>query len=192
MRYAVAVLAFILLALFPAGLLAQEIKSGPQPGEEIPGPFHELNVNGAHAGNPHCLVCEYGLRPVVVVFARGTEGAALTTLLQKLDADVGKYKNAQLRAFAVIFSEDLTKEDARQEFLTRVEKLAAGVKNIVLAVAGPDGPAKYKLTKDAAVTALLYRDLKVEANFAYAKDKMTEKDVNTIQEAVEKLVGAKK
>lgn len=33
-----------------------EIKSGLQPGDKIPGPFHPLNVNGSRAGQKNCLI----------------------------------------------------------------------------------------------------------------------------------------
>ena len=32
------------------------LKSGPQTGETIPGPFHPTNVTGKQAGKKHCLV----------------------------------------------------------------------------------------------------------------------------------------
>jgi hypothetical protein len=32
------------------------LKSGPQPGKNIPGPFHPTNITGAQAGKKHCLV----------------------------------------------------------------------------------------------------------------------------------------
>jgi len=35
---------------------AEELKSGPQTGKHIPGPFHPLNVNGSAAGQKSCLV----------------------------------------------------------------------------------------------------------------------------------------
>ena len=47
-------IAFVVLAL-PAAALA-ELKSGPQPGENLPGPFHPLNVNGPAAGEKACPV----------------------------------------------------------------------------------------------------------------------------------------
>src|SRR2546422_3030667 len=56
MRYAVpTILAVIVLLIVSCGILSAgaELKSGPQPGESIPAPFHYLNVNGSHAGNPH-------------------------------------------------------------------------------------------------------------------------------------------
>jgi len=32
------------------------LKSGPQTGTDIPGPFHPTNLTGAQAGKKHCLV----------------------------------------------------------------------------------------------------------------------------------------
>jgi hypothetical protein len=43
--------------MFLAGPLgAEEIKSGLQPGDKLPGPFHPLNINGSSAGKKSCLV----------------------------------------------------------------------------------------------------------------------------------------
>src|SRR5262245_47781782 len=92
----------VLLIAGSAVLAGQNAKSGVQPGDVLPGPFHPYNVTGAHADRPHCLVCEYALRPVAMVFARELPGAdgPLTKLLQGLDAAVGK-SGGELRSFAV-------------------------------------------------------------------------------------------
>jgi hypothetical protein len=45
------------VALVAGFALAAEVKSGPQPGEKIPGPFTPLNVTGEGAGQKKCLVC---------------------------------------------------------------------------------------------------------------------------------------
>lgn len=42
--------------LLAASAGAAEIKSGLQPGEKLPGPFHPLNINGSRAGQKNCLV----------------------------------------------------------------------------------------------------------------------------------------
>ena len=42
--------------MLTAGVLAGDLKSGPEVGKELPGPFHPLNVNGAKAGEKNCLV----------------------------------------------------------------------------------------------------------------------------------------
>src|SRR5437879_5242718 len=103
MRYAVPIVFALLVALRLSAAVsgaAEELKSGPQPGESIPGPFHYFNVNGPHASHPHCLVCEFGLRPVVLIFLRESPAAKpqLMNLLQRLDEAVGRYRNAELRA----------------------------------------------------------------------------------------------
>ncbi len=61
-------LTFALVA--STALAAETLKSGPQVGEDVPGPFHPLNINGAKAGQKNCLFCENGSNPVAMVFAR--------------------------------------------------------------------------------------------------------------------------
>lgn len=53
-RIAVGSLAVTLLV--GSVLAADALKSGPQPGEMVPGPFNPLNVNGSDAGTKRCLV----------------------------------------------------------------------------------------------------------------------------------------
>jgi hypothetical protein len=43
-------------ALLVSGANAAELKSGPQVGEKLPGPFHPLNINGPTPGQKQCLV----------------------------------------------------------------------------------------------------------------------------------------
>jgi len=54
-RYVFAALALTALA---AACEAQGdgLKSGPQVGTQIPGPFHPLNVTGEAAGKKNCLI----------------------------------------------------------------------------------------------------------------------------------------
>jgi hypothetical protein len=196
MRYAVLMVFAFLVGLrvcCGASAAAEELKSGPQPGESIPGPFHYFNVNGPHANHPHCLVCEFGLRPVVLVFLRESPDAKpqFMTLLQKLDEAVGRYKNAELRAGVIVLNDDFTNEQTRKDLLQKLEASAKDLKNVVIAVDGAAGPDNYKLSKDAEATVLLYNKHKVLANLAFAKDKFTDKDVETILAAVRKMIGAK-
>ncbi|MFN4259925.1 MAG: hypothetical protein ACK4RK_11585 [Gemmataceae bacterium] len=45
------------MVLFLGGtLVADELKSGPQVGQTIPGAFNPLNVTGSDAGQKRCLV----------------------------------------------------------------------------------------------------------------------------------------
>src|SRR5262245_12556772 len=78
----------LVCALVVAGAHAEPaaaVKSGPQAGEELAGPFHPLNINGKQAGKKHCLYCENGNAPVAMIFAR-EPSANLTALLKKIDA----------------------------------------------------------------------------------------------------------
>ncbi len=48
--------ALVAVALVATSYAADDLKSGPQVGKNIPGPFHPLNVTGTAAGRKHCLV----------------------------------------------------------------------------------------------------------------------------------------
>src|SRR5438046_2382922 len=79
---------------------AEKLKSGPQPGEILAGPFHPLNVTGDKAGKKHCLYCENGAKPVAMVFAREVT-PALATLIKKIDAVHDKNKE-RMGSFVVL------------------------------------------------------------------------------------------
>src|SRR2546423_806269 len=95
-------LAFLFVA--SAGLAADAVKSGPQSGEKLPGAFHPLNVNGANAGKKHCLYCDNGLNPVVMIFARDVS-APLTNLIKKVDAATAKNAGNRMGSFVVFCSD---------------------------------------------------------------------------------------
>ncbi len=48
--------ALALSAMVGIAVADNALKSGPQTGENIPGPFHPTNITGAKAGEKHCLV----------------------------------------------------------------------------------------------------------------------------------------
>ncbi len=187
--------ALVLLLAAGVGLAAQDARSGPAAGSPLPGPFHPLNVTGAHAGNPHCLVCEYGLAPVAVVFCRSLpdQGKPLTALLQKLDAAVTQNARAGFKAFAVLLTDDVNKEETRKEGMRRLEDVGKGadLKNLILALDTAAGPADYKLSPDADVTVILYRELQVKANFTFKRDQLSDKDVSAVLEGVKQMLAGK-
>ena len=64
------------LVVVAGGLFAAEkLKSGPQVGEKVPGPFEPLNINGDNAGKKFCQFCINGQNPVAMVFARDASAA---------------------------------------------------------------------------------------------------------------------
>jgi hypothetical protein len=103
------------LVLWSAALLASsvvsgpgELSSGPPPGALLPRAFEALTLNGkVGKGRYHCLVCEFGLEPTVLVFAREhSEGhdKALDELLVQLDQLLGRAPYERLRAAVVFLS----------------------------------------------------------------------------------------
>ena len=172
-------------ALFAGVTLAEEktsLKSGPQAGEDLAGPFHPLNVNGASAGKKFCLYCVNGDKPVAMVFAR-TPTKEVETLIKKLDATCAKNKDAKMGSFVVFCSS----EEGLEGKLKTMAK-DADLKKVVLAIDNPAGPDKYKVAKDADVTVVLYVNRTAKANYAFEKGKLTEKDIETIIDDTSKIV----
>src|SRR5688572_25186666 len=84
--------------------LAADLKSGPQVGEDVPGPFHPFNVNGEDAGKKACLYCKAGDSPVVAIFARSADNAALKKLITTIEEVAAKNPKAELNTFVVFCS----------------------------------------------------------------------------------------
>jgi hypothetical protein len=143
---------------------AADIKSGPQPGESVT-PFHPYNVfnseNADMCGKDNCIVCQYGAKPVALVFAR-KPSPAVASLVKKMDAEVAKAGQEKMGA-AVIF---LSAEDNIKQSVAQMQE-KSGVKNVCLAVDGPKGPEKYKIAPEAEVTVILYKKHQVQANHAF-------------------------
>jgi hypothetical protein len=162
------------------------VKSGPQVGEKLAGPFHPLNVNGPSAGEKACLYCSNGTNPVAMVFARETS-PALTALVKKLDAACEKNTDCKMGSFVVFCSSEEGLE-------ARLKKMAkdAGLKNVVLSIDNPAGPKKYNVSKDADVTVVLYTDHTVKANYSFKKGEMKDKDVEKVIKDLDEILPKKK
>ena len=65
-------------------------------------------------------------------------------------------------------------------------KKANNVKHVSLALDGPKGPEDYKIAKEAAVTAILYKGKKVKSNHAF--EKFAAKDVETVTKDLSAMV----
>jgi hypothetical protein len=175
----------LLVALSAALVAADEkttLKSGPQVGEELAGPFHPLNVNGAKAGEKHCLYCENGANPVVMIFAR-QPNAQLGKLIKKIDSACETHKKDKLASFVVFCTKD---EEAEK----KAKKCAddCGLKKVVLAIDNPAGPKDYNFNEKSDVTVILYVDRTVKANHTFKKDEMKDKDVDAIVKDLSKIL----
>lgn len=174
-----------ILLLCSTNFAAEPLKSGLQPGEKITNIFEPLNVTGPYAGEPHCLVCEMGLNPVAMVFAREVD-EPLVKLISKLDTATGKNRDVQLGSFVVFLSE----KEGLQEQLASIAK-KQGLQHIILSTYDPAGPEDFGVAKDSDVTVVLYRQHLVKANHAFRKGELNEQAVEKIVSDLPKIVGEK-
>jgi len=159
-----------------------KLKSGPQVGELLPGPFHPLNVTGAKAGEKHCLYCEHGPAPVAMIFAR-TPSDQLTNLIKKIDAATVQNAKDEMGSFVVFLSD---KEDLAKNLKTLAAK--NNIKKTVLSIDNPAGPEDYNVAKDADVTVVLYRNAKVISNFVYRAGQLDNKAIEQIVSDLPKIL----
>jgi hypothetical protein len=158
------------------------IKSGPQAGEKLAGPFHPLNCNGKSEGKKNCLYCENGLNPVAMVFARDNT-PEVAKLIKAIDAATVKHADWDMGSFVVFLSD---KEALPQQLtdLAKTEKL----QKCVLSVDNPAGPEGYNVAKEAAVTVVLYRNRTAVVNHTYrSAGDLSEKAIQEIINDVSKI-----
>jgi hypothetical protein len=175
------------VALVAGFAAAAEIKSGPQPGDKLPGPFAPLNVTGEDAGKKQCLVCKNGSNPVVMVFARCADCPQTQKLIKAVDAAAAKHSACEMGSFVVVLTDDEEKAGTALKDLATKEKLS----KVVLSTDSPAGPPKYKLNKDADVTVVLYTEHQVKVNHTFGKGELKDKDIDTVIADVSKIVPAK-
>jgi hypothetical protein len=168
-----------------AAIAAEPVKSGLQPGERLSAVFEPLNVTGPHAGEPHCLVCENGLSPVVMIFAR-EPSEQLVNLLAKMDAATVKHRKAELGSFVVFLSEKKGLDKELSEVAKKRE-----LKQMVLSIDAPAGPEGFEVSKDADVTVVLYREHLVKANHAFRKGDLDAKAIEKIVADIPKILEQK-
>jgi len=178
----------VLIAAWSAidvGRAAEPVKSGLQAGETINSVFEPLNVTGPAAGEPHCLVCENGANPVVMIFAR-EPSAKLVRLLAKVDAATEKHRAKQMGSFCVFLSE-------QEDLAERLKTTAAEnkLKQIVLAIDIPAGPDGFNVTAEADVTVVLYNEHRVLANHAFRRGELNDRGIDQIMADVPKIVSDK-
>lgn len=156
-------LAALVLSLTLTGAQAQDVKSGVT--TKIGGAFNVKAITGDLKGKELCYVCKFGgeARPAVVLIFTQKVDENLATLVKSVD-EVQK-SNAKLGTVVVGVS-GVTAADL--EKLQETHKLTTP-----LTVASDEnGPAKYNLNKEAAVTVLVYKKGgAISQNFAFKDTK---------------------
>ena len=174
---------FAAVCLLPVAALAADppaLKSGPEAGKELPGPFHPYNVTGKEAGNFHCVICPQGLDPLVLVFVRNSglgaeKESKLLPMLEGLNGVATKDAKARIAVAAVFLFDDLKdvvkNDDLRKGHVDQLNGFKTDNFNeVTLCLDSADGPKAYGLNPDAKVTILVCSKLRVVANFAYADE----------------------
>ena len=174
-----------LVAVLGGFAAAAEIKSGPQAGEKLAGPFHPLNVNGESAGKKACLYCKHGDSPVAMVFAR-TMDAGTEKLIAAIEKATAANSKCEMGAFVVFLTDDDKAADKLKEMSDKLK-----LKSVTLAVDNPAGPDKYNVAKDADITGVLYAERTSKVNMAFEKGKITDKDIEAVVAGVSKITPAK-
>lgn len=168
--------------LFAGIAFAEELKSGLPVGARVPA-FNVRDITGPAKGETLCYRCKYGSRPVVTIFTREVNDS-VTELISKLDGVVGKNADAKMAAFVCVITEDADKVEKQLEALAKDKK----IENTPLTIIeGKTGPENYKLSKDAAVTVMMWNESTVKVNHAFSKADLDKKSIDKLVEAAGKL-----
>lgn len=129
-----------------------------------------------------CYRCRYGSRPMVMVFARQTDGR-LSDLVKQLDAAVAQNEASHLSGFVTLLGEDAGKLKTSATELA--EKTSAKHIPFVVAKESETGPLNYRLSVDAPVTIVVASDSQVVSARTYAADKI---DIDAIMADVKSIL----
>ena len=160
-----------------------DAKSGLEKGES-PAPFNVKDITGPRAGESLCYRCEYGAKPVAVVFTREvTEEVA--KLVKEIDTAVAHNKDKNMCAFVVLLTDDADAGAKELKKLADEHKIS----NTPLTVFdGEAGPESYKISKDAAVSVMMWNKSRVAVNHAFDSAKLTEDDVKKVTGETKKIL----
>jgi hypothetical protein len=182
-RLLVSSLALAMTATCAVGFAADDVKSGLQLGEHA-GFFLVKDVTGPNKDKSLCYRWRYGKRPVAAIFTR-TISDDLAGLVRKLDEAVAKNKDKGMKSFVVLLTNDPDADEPKLEALAKKH----GIKAVPLTMFdGVAGPAKYKISKDAETTVLLWKGLSVKSNHAFAKGKFNKDSTVAVLKDLDKIL----
>ncbi|MCA8988612.1 MAG: hypothetical protein KDA78_13265 [Planctomycetaceae bacterium] len=187
MKQLLAMAGAVALALGTSLVIAEEAKSGLQPGQNV-GAFFVTKVCGAEGdgvevGKNLCYRCKNGRRPQVMVFTRSAD-AKVVELIKQLDHAIPENEASSLRAFVNYMGED------QASAKTSVEKLASAAQAKYVPFVVPNefenGPDDYGINPNAEVTIIMAKGGVVQANFAATSAK--DLDVKAVVEGLQKIL----
>jgi hypothetical protein len=205
---------FAVIALCVATLLlahhcgAQDIKSGPQRDDLLPASFQPLNLNGEFKDRHHCLVCQFRINPVALVFVKqsGTKiDPEVKKLLESLEALVKEhFEDTGFSSFVVFVTPDaknsisegkggkeadLVKEAIlREKLYVSLKEDAAKQTKVIWTMYPAESLAKYRLSDKAEVTVLLYARHRVMHNFTFGEGQLKEEGIAQVRKGVDDML----
>jgi hypothetical protein len=205
----------LMALLIGCSLLAAQDDAKPK---LVPAAFECFNINGKAKGRPQCLVCKFGLSPVVLIFtkepAEGKDGP-LNDLLDQLNklTELPDFVDREFSVGVVFISTDaldssnnaeekdadkLIKEAVnREKLVKRLEERAKpfkkdGDKERVIIGCVPEAPKKYNLDPKMEQTILFYDRMKIVDTWPFEPGAMEAKDVEAIVKRVRDAVPLRK
>ena len=162
---------------------AANVKSGLELGASTTA-FNVKDVTGPSAGKSLCYRCQYGAKPVACVFTREITDE-VAALIKQIDTTVGANKDKNMCGFVVLLTDDA---DAGAKQLAKLAK-EQNIQHVPLTVFdGTAGPEKYKISKDAAVTVLMWNKSRVASNHAFASGKLSSAEVAAVAADTSKIL----
>ena len=96
----------------------------------------------------------------------------MASLVKQVDETVAKNEDKKMAAFLVVLTEDADAVEPKLKELAEKH----GIKKVPLTIfEGTSGPGSYKISKEADLTVLMWKGLKVQANHALEKGKLDAK-----------------
>lgn len=170
----------VVVALASSVAMGDELKSGPD--KKVGGPFDVKAITGEKAGKTLCYYCQFSAqkRPAVVMIFTQKADDNLVSVVKAVD---GVQKTNEKLGSVVVGVGGVAATDF--EKIQTTHKLTTP-----LTIAeDKDGPAKYELNKDAAVTVLVYKQGgAVSKNFAFKTTKEAAEKASEIAAAATEAV----
>jgi len=200
MRLAIWLTVLALLLSAVPSFAGNPLEPGFKVGEQLGHNVCEYQITGPDAGKKVSLICKFGRRPVVMVFARQIN-APVTRLIKRLDTVTGSHVDAPLPARLGSYLVLLSERDSREadlKALAEKEKIQHTLLSLLYdpgRLSPPDDEGlKRVLAKvgpEAEVTVVLASDLKVKASFAYREGELSDKGIDQILAGLSKVLPKK-
>jgi hypothetical protein len=155
--------------------------SGPQVGEDLTS-FETLGVYGEHRGKTLDLIEMSGGKPTMLVFVHNVTRPAGDLCRVLIHYGEMRAEDGLFSAL-VLLTDDIT---GMETFMQRTQWWSAG-SPVGLSLDGAEGPGRYGLNRNVAMTILIAHENQVTANFAIVQPSVSE--VPKILEEVHEHIG---